>query len=369
MFLPPRKHALLFFVIPSILGHWVAFGIIDRFDTLQFAPPVATIPSVYVSLKEDETFRRVLQRDDDLLPSHGAGVVPGGEDVARKISPGSEDASSPGPVEREELSAAPVSDVPSPPAPPAASPRGDTYPSSRGPSVAAPLRKSSEFIATEREKLTYRISLYGVAVGNAELEARHENGEVRITTRVTSNPVLSGIYPVDDRIETRLVAGNYLITNVRQKEGRFASDMGFTLKMREKSVFWIDRLRQVYGSDSLPREDVMDLISGFYYLRNRPLEVNRPVELHLYDSIKYVPTTVEVLRKERVLLPNLKEVDTLVIHPLLKTDGFFRRTGDVLVWLTDDERKVPVRVETSIPLGTVTAELVSAEAEPATSRK
>jgi hypothetical protein len=35
----------------------------------------------------------------------------------------------------------------------------------------------------------------------------------------------------------------------------------------------------------------------------------------------------------------------------------------VLVWLTDDDYKEPVRLETTIDLGKVTAELVSAEAE------
>jgi hypothetical protein len=51
------------------------------------------------------------------------------------------------------------------------------------------------------------------------------------------------------------------------------------------------------------------------------------------------------------------------VHPILKTEGFFGRSGEVLVWLTDDEKKVPVKMEAEIPLGKVTAELVSAETE------
>lgn len=48
----------------------------------------------------------------------------------------------------------------------------------------------------------------------------------------------------------------------------------------------------------------------------------------------------------------------------LKTDGLFRSKGNLLVRLTDDNRKAPVRIETSTPLGNITVELVSAKSHP-----
>ena len=131
--------------------------------------------------------------------------------------------------------------------------------------------------------------------------------------------------------------------------------------LREKNAFWVDRLKKRYANIPLPSNDVMDMISGFYYLRNQRLEVGKSVVLHLFDSSKYTETTVEVLRKEHLRLPGFREADTLVVHPILKTDGFFHSSGEIFVWLTDDEKKVPVKVEAEIPLGKVTAELVSAE--------
>ena len=52
-----------------------------------------------------------------------------------------------------------------------------------------------------------------------------------------------------------------------------------------------------------------------------------------------------------------------MVRPELPTDGLFRRSGELLVWITDDQNRVPVRMETVVPLGRVTAELISAEAE------
>jgi hypothetical protein len=226
-----------------------------------------------------------------------------------------------------------------------------------------PVLKGDEFVAPGLEKLTYRIVMFGIPAGTAVMEARNSNGEFRITTKVTSNNTISSIYPVDDFIDTRLIVGNYLLTRIRQHEGSLVSDTGFTLMLRERNAFWVDRLHNRYDNRPLPRDDVMDVITGLYFLRNQRLEVGKPVLLHLFDSSEYVPTTVEVLRRERLRLPGFREADTLVVHPVLKTAGFFRRAGDMTVWLTDDDKKVPVRFEMRIPLGRVTAELVSAETE------
>ena len=133
--------------------------------------------------------------------------------------------------------------------------------------------------------------------------------------------------------------------------------------LREHKAFWVDRLTKRYDYQPLPADDVMDVVSGFYFLRNRDLEVGKEVLLHLFDSNEYSPTEVEVLRRERIDLPGSREVQTLVLHPLFKTAGFFRRTGDITIWLSDDQFRTPVHMETAIPLGKVTAELISAETE------
>jgi hypothetical protein len=160
-----------------------------------------------------------------------------------------------------------------------------------------------------------------------------------------------------------MIKGNYLLTRVRQSEGSYRGDFGFTLMLREHQAFWVDRLTKRCNYQPLPVDDVMDAVSGFYFLRNRDLEVGKEEQLHLFDSNEYSLTTVEVLRREPIGLPGGREVDTLVVHPQFKTEGFFRRTGDIMLWLTDDEFRVPVRLETFITLGKVTAELVSAESE------
>ncbi|MDA8412163.1 MAG: DUF3108 domain-containing protein [Desulfobacteraceae bacterium] len=70
------------------------------------------------------------------------------------------------------------------------------------------------------------------------------------------------------------------------------------------------------------------------------------------------------MRQEDVRLRSLKTVNCLLLRHLKQKGGIFRRTGDMMIWLTNDEYRVPVKMETSAPLGDVTIELVSAETQP-----
>lgn len=229
--------------------------------------------------------------------------------------------------------------------------------------IVPPLRTASEFLASSNEKLSYLISIAGIPVGNAELEAKNQNNELKITLRVNSNPAMAVIYPVDDLIETRHIAGNFIITKIRQQEGDFRSDIGFTLFLRDKSVFWMDRIRNRYSRETVPNNEVLDTLSGFYFIRNKELQVGKNETLHIYDSEKYQTVAIEVLRREKILLPNMSRLDTLVVHPVLKSNETSSRTKDMIIWLTNDNKKVPVRFEISVPFGRITAELVSAESE------
>lgn len=230
--------------------------------------------------------------------------------------------------------------------------------------LPAPIRSNEEFIGFRKETLTYTVSLHGLPVGSAQMIATNSNGELRITTSARSNAALSLIYPVDNITETRMFNGRYIMTTIRQHEGSFHSDVGFTLCLGEKSVFWADRLKKIYVNSPIPTDQTMDIISGFFFLRNQELGVGKSLLLHLYDSNAYSPTEVRVLRRESLPLPGFRDVETLVIQPLLKSEGFFRRTGDILLWLTDDEFRVPVRMETDVhPLGRVSINLISSEVE------
>jgi len=253
-----------------------------------------------------------------------------------------------------------------PPAPTAAEPPKAAATSARPSAAATSTTGTSQrrdYLFAKGEKLTYLVSMMGMPIGTAELEAKNDERGTTITLRVRSNAAISGIYPVDDVVETQHIDGRYLMTKIRQHEGSFKSDEYFSINLVQKRVTYADNLHYRNLRMSVPTDDVLDTLSGIYSLRSRQLQVGRTETLHIFDSEKYAEVPVEILRREEMRLPNLTTVDALVIRPLQKTAGIFRRTGDILIWMTDDANKVPVKIVTQIALGKVTAELLSAESD------
>ena len=349
----------------SLLVHIASLYALGMFGRFDFDAPVKLASAVSVDLKDAPRQHEASQADDSENDETSAGdehlnaeqraVLAAAEGlIARPVPtdmplPDKES----NPAEKEiplpQASSAPVESKPVVPPPQF--------------ELLHPLRLSDEFMGSESETLNYRICLQGIPAGSAILKARRDKGDVRLTLKVTSDTVISNIYPVDDLIETRHINGNFIISRIRQKEGSFTGDRGFTLFLRDKSVFWIDLLTKKSVREAIPNSEVVDILSGLYYLRNRQLQVGKSETLHIYDSDTYAAVPVDVLQRETIRLPDLSEVNSLIIQPKLKTDGIFKRTGDIRIWLSDDEYRVPVKIVTSIALGRVTAELVSAESK------
>jgi hypothetical protein len=226
------------------------------------------------------------------------------------------------------------------------------------------LKTVSTALAARYEKLSYLISLRGLPIGNAELESKNENGTTTITLRVQSNALTSSFFHVDNVIETRHIDGRFIMGTIKQQEGDFKSDESFNINLAQQSVTWSDFINHRTLETVLPSDDVLDTLSGIYFLRERPLQLEKTETLHIFDSETFAEVPVEILRREEIRLPNLKKVATIVVRPVQKTAGILRRTGDVFVWMTDDNFKVPVKIVTTISLGEVTAELISAESKP-----
>ncbi|MDD2310491.1 MAG: DUF3108 domain-containing protein [Desulfuromonadaceae bacterium] len=348
----PIKVMLAACIVLSVLGHCLAGILFERFGIYDFGKAVDDPAAVMVELK-DPPLATASPLQPPPSPSPTRHIRTRVAVAASRPSPPPSPASPETaqlPPEQPEVPAAPLSGPPKPNIIESVQNQPEEF--RLDPDHIAPL---------QQEKLAYQISLLGMPVGSALLEATNRQGELRITTSVRSNSIMSAIYPVNDSTDTRLIKGRYLLTRILQREGSLVSDTGFNLMFHERKTFWVDRLKNISSTEQLEHLDTLDIISGFYFIRQQPLEVGTTISLRLYDGDKSSPVPVEVLRREKLPLPGMRSAETLVIKPLFRENGFFKNNREVLIWLTDDENRVPVRVEVTTPVGRVVAELVSSE--------
>ena len=212
------------------------------------------------------------------------------------------------------------------------------------------------------EKLLFDLTWTGVKAGTASLEVVNDHEMIRVISTASSAPWISVFYKVEDRAEAVLAKGRSRIfvgqpQNFRLKirEGRHRRDKEIIFDHTRSMAVFIDHIANEKKEFEV-HENVFDPLSVIYYVRTVKLDVGKSVFVDIFDSKKLWNVEVQVLRKERISTV-LGDVDTIVIRPLMKSEGIFNRKGEMLIWLTDDQKRVPVKMQTKVKIGSVTATL------------
>jgi hypothetical protein len=213
------------------------------------------------------------------------------------------------------------------------------------------------------ERLEFEISYTGITAGHAVQEVTLEGNEVHIVSTARSADWLKLFFPVDDRIDSYLVAGAPPLSigvprlyreRIREGWTRFQKDAAFD---RQKlDVTTKDFLKKTETTHKITKL-TYDTLSSFFYFRSVPLKVGSSTFIDIFDCKRLWNTEVQVLRREEIETP-LGKFRTVVIKPLLKSEGIFARTGDMYIWLTDDERRIPVLMKSKVKIGSIKATLV-----------
>jgi hypothetical protein len=228
---------------------------------------------------------------------------------------------------------------------------------------SAPGDAAPPILNFSREKFYYDIYWVGIYVGNAVLEAVNKNGIISITSEVHSAPFISTFYKVEDYAESRVKDGRPFNFRIRQREGKYRSDKETIFDMGSGKITYYDYLKGTKDEHVTTDSMFWDVISGFYYLRTQGIAAEKTVFVDIFDSNKFLNAEVNVLGMERIKFTEKREIDAIVVKPILKSDGLFQNKGDIRIWLSNDENRFPVRVETKVPIGNVVAELKQVETE------
>lgn len=212
------------------------------------------------------------------------------------------------------------------------------------------------------ETLRYDISWAGIKAGESVIEIRQAEEATLITVTTTSAQWVSVFYPVNDRVESRVLPGASpgtiglpLTYHLKLKEGRHRKDKEVIFDAAKGKALYIDHLGDERKEFDLPAA-VFDPLSSFYQIRSMQLEVGKSAYIKIFDSKKVYDAEVQVLRKERIEGPD-GEVDALVIKPIMKSEGIFYQKGEMLIWISDDDRRIPLRMKSKVKIGSVTATL------------
>lgn len=107
-------------------------------------------------------------------------------------------------------------------------------------------------------------------------------------------------------------------------------------------------------------KDAQDMVSSFYYLRNR-LDVKNIVEgqtidMNMFFDKENYKFRLKFLGRE-TLKTNFGKVPCLIFRPYVQAGRVFKERESLTVWVTDDDNKMPILVQADLAVGSLKATL------------
>ena len=220
-------------------------------------------------------------------------------------------------------------------------------------------------IYSGNEKFRYDVSYSGgLKLGELYLSvdpAEDAEDGFSIHARVTTeNGIFSKVYPIEDVHVTRVQGPERLPYHyeVWQKEGfSYESHRVFRYEQNKGRILYQhnDKPVEVF----MVKTPIQNEFSSFFASRLMAFEPGQPFLVPTFADEKRNEVVVMVRGRDLLKKTILGDVDTMVVEPIMEFSGLYDKRGDTVIWYSDDECRVPVKVNSRLVLGSLTATLVS----------
>jgi hypothetical protein len=213
------------------------------------------------------------------------------------------------------------------------------------------------------ERLSYTVEWRLIHAGNVVVEA----GPSSAVLKLESAGMVSTLYKIEDTYRVQFEApfcATSSLMDAREGSRHRETAINFDRNRNRASLVEkdLDKNTIVSKSDVQIPNCVHDVIAALLQLRRTKVDVGQSVQLPVSDGRKSAAVKVEAQSREQVKTPAV--TFKAVRYEINLLNGVvYSRKGRAFVWLTDDERRLPVqiRLRMSFPLGTVTLDLEKEE--------
>jgi hypothetical protein len=210
------------------------------------------------------------------------------------------------------------------------------------------------------ETFNFHVEWRLIHAGDVRLTLNHPTG-AEITVR--SAGLLNTLYKVNDRYLATFDPGYCTTsTHLEAQEGRRRRDTKIVIDREKKLSSYLEK-DLVKNTVVLSKElevpsCVHDAASGIQKLRELNLEPGKTAEIPFTDGKKVVMAKVEALNREKVRTP-AGEFPCVKYEAFLFNGVVYSRKGRLFLWLSDDNRRLPVQFKVQLPfyVGTITMQL------------
>lgn len=108
--------------------------------------------------------------------------------------------------------------------------------------------------------------------------------------------------------------------------------------------------------------NIQDIISSFYYFRNHEkinkLAKGQTLEIDMFFDDETYKFKLKFVGKEEIKT-KFGKIKTLRFIPYVQSGRVFKADESLTLWVSDDENKIPLKIQASLMVGSLKAELIN----------
>jgi hypothetical protein len=213
------------------------------------------------------------------------------------------------------------------------------------------------------EKLTYCVKWNTMDIGVAVLETKNSKEKYgrkvyNTSLRITTNPLLNSLIDFNATFES-------LFDEESKASFEFKSKINQVGQTMEEVIIFnpAEQTYELRKSGEIKRGITaiyaQDILAAIYSIRTLPLKTSNVYNLEVHSGDTSYPLKLKVLRREKIKIKS-GEFICFVLEPLLEgSSEKIGLKGKMLIWIADNNKRLPCYFKLESQIGLIIAELGS----------
>ena len=181
-----------------------------------------------------------------------------------------------------------------------------------------------------------------------------------VVLHLTGDVISKGLFPriagfkFHQHVESKADVAPFtaLHTDKVEESGKRSRVLEAVFDHETRKVIWREKSPNPQGGAFDFEEPIQDVLTVIYYLRTQKLETGKSFEVPVTDAGRVFRIVVAV-QEEKEIETVLGKVKAIRIEPAMFGDTSLARVrGQLSIWITEDERHLPVKAQLKVDLGT-----------------
>ena len=210
-------------------------------------------------------------------------------------------------------------------------------------------------VFTIDEGLIYDLNFRGYNAGESMLSIKRDSTDIGfnyyLTSIIKTNKFLDRFYKIRDRVDVILNDEDFSIIKVEKKLNQGGKKTTFKSIIDQENLTASSNNKTI----SIPGK-VFDPLGAIYYLRNQNIKVGDTFEFTTYDNDKLKNLFI-VAKDIETISTSIGNFECIILTPQSKDGKLLKNKGAMTIWLSNDEKKIPVKIENRTNIGSMIMKL------------